>query len=217
MKTKFLALLTILPGLLPVLLRAGELRVADVYTDRAVLQQGVDVPVWGTATAGDTVTVQFAGQTKRAQAANDGSWQVELAPLNVSSTGDRMIVETGRQRKEFHDLLVGEVWYASGQSNMQMTLGGCARKLPAIREFIETHERGIIRVLRIDEPDSPEPLSQRQRATGWQSDTAANRARQSAVAYFFARRLQTELDVSPTGSTKPQSLIWSGNSYSTAI
>ena len=175
-----------------------NLRVADVFTDNAVLQQGVKLPVWGTALAGEKVTVHFDGQTKTVQASPDGSWRLDLTPLESDAEGKRLIVESRAQRLEFQNVLVGEVWYASGQSNMQMTLEACARKIPAFREIIKAPCTDDIRVLRIDEPDSPEPLTQRQKMSAWQVDTPANRRRQSAVAYFFARKLHDELGV-PVG------------------
>lgn len=175
-----------------------NLRVADVFTDNAVLQQGVKLPVWGTALAGEKVTVHFDSQSKTVQASRDGSWRLDLTPLESDAEGKRLIVESGEQRREFKNVLVGEVWYASGQSNMQMTLEACARKIPTFREIIEAPSTDDIRVLRIDEPDSPKPLTQRQKLSTWQIDTAANRRRQSAVAYFFARKLHAELGV-PVG------------------
>jgi sialate O-acetylesterase len=190
-----LPLATILTALMPGLLPADELRVADVFTDHAVLQQGVALPVWGTTTAGQAVTVNFAGQAKTTAAAEDGSWRVDFAPLKADAAGNRMVVESGQHRREFRDLLVGEVWCASGQSNMQMTLGGCARKLPAIQEIVDAPATDDIRLLRVDEPDSPQPLTQRQKSTSWQMDTPDNRRRQSAVAYLFARQLHQELEV----------------------
>jgi sialate O-acetylesterase len=195
MRTTRLSLVMLLAALLPGLLGAGELRVADVFTDGAVLQQGVPLPVWGTTTAGEQVTVRFAGQTETTRAAEDGLWRVELAPLKADATGSRMIVESGKERKELLDLLVGEVWYASGQSNMQLTLDACARKIPAIREMVEAPPTGDIRILRIDEADSPLPVIRRQKPTSWQIDNSANRRRQSAVAYVFARKLHDKLGV----------------------
>jgi sialate O-acetylesterase len=180
-----------LPGVLP----AGELRVAEIFTDHAVLQSEANLPVWGMATAGEIITVRFAGQTHSTRVADDGSWKIRLAPLKASLTGGRMIVESAEQRVEFQDLIVGEVWYASGQSNMQMTLDACARKIPAIRNVADSPPTGSIRLLRIDEPDSEEPLTQRQKPSSWQTDTPANRRQQSAIAYFFARRLHEVLGV----------------------
>jgi sialate O-acetylesterase len=195
MRATCIPLSIVLTALLPCSPRADELRVADVFTDNAVLQQGTILPVWGTTTASEKVTVRFAGQTQTVQAAEDGSWRIELSPLQADGTGSSMIVESGEQRQEFRNLLVGEVWYASGQSNMQMTLSACARKITAIRDIVEAAPTDSIRTLRIDEPDSPQPLTRRQKATPWQVDNRANRGRQSAVAYFFARELHDELGV----------------------
>ncbi len=106
-----------------------------------------------------------------------------------------MIVQSAEQQVELHDLLVGEVWYASGQSNMQMKLAACARKIAAISEIVAAAAPANIRMIRIDANDSPQPLRHRQNASTWQLDTPTNRAQQSAVAYFFARQLNSELDV----------------------
>lgn len=194
MRTKQSVYVILLTALVPGTLSA-ELRVADVFTDHAVLQQGVVLPVWGTATAGGKVTVHFSGQMKVAHVAEDGTWRLSLAPLKSHATGDRMIVESGKERIEFHDLLVGEVWYASGQSNMQMTLAACARKISEIREIADASPTDNIRVLRVDEADSPQPLTRRRKAPPWQIDNPSNRHRQSAVAYLFARQLHAALGV----------------------
>ncbi len=195
MRTSYLPLVLLLIVLLTDLLAADELRVADVFTDNAVLQQGVKLPVWGTTTANTKVTVHLAGQTKTVQAAEDGTWRLELSPLRADGTGTTMIVESKEYRQEFRNLLVGEVWYASGQSNMQMTLRACAQRIPAIGEIAEAAATDNIRWLRIDEPDSPQPLTRRQKVTPWQLDNPANRVTQSALAYLFARTLQDKLGV----------------------
>lgn len=177
------------------LLCADDLRVADVFGDNAVLQRDVRLPVWGTTDANKTVTVRFAGQEQTVIAKPDGSWRLELAPLEESNRGATLAVESGESRKEFRDLLVGDVWYASGQSNMQMTLAACARKEPVFAKTISAAPTNKIRWLRIDEPDSSEPLKRLKMATSWQVDEASSRAKQSAVAYFFASRLHQELGV----------------------
>lgn len=187
-----------LAALLSGSVRADELRVADVFTSNAVLQQGVSLPVWGTTIANGKVTVRFAEQTKTVQSAEDGSWLVKLSPLKATAAGNSMIVESGEQQIEFRNVLVGEVWYASGQSNMQMTLGSCAQKIPAFREIVDAAPTDNIRVLRVDEADSPQVLTQRKNATSWQIDNSVNRSKQSAVAYFFARQLHENLGV-PVG------------------
>lgn len=174
---------------------ADQLQIADVFTDNAVMQQGVRLPVWGTATAGTKVTVRFAEQTKTVQAGQDGSWVVKLSPLKATSVGSSMIVESAEEQIQLSQLLVGEVWYASGQSNMHMTLDACARKISAFREIVDSPSTNNIRVLRIDEADAALPRTRRSKPTTWQIDNPANRSKQSAVAYFFARQLHEELGV----------------------
>ena len=188
----------LIAALLPSLLTAEELRIADVFTDNAVLQQGVQLPVWGTTTANTDVTIQFAGQSRTVNAAADGIWEVQLSPMQASNTGETMTVTSGQSVREFHNLLIGEVWYASGQSNMQMTLAACGRKIPALAEMIGAAPTNTIRWLRIDEADSAEPLTQRQKSGAWQLDNPSNRARLSAVAYLFAHTLHEQLEV-PVG------------------
>lgn len=97
------------------------------FSDGAVLQRGMKVPVWGTATPGNTVKVEFAGESVEAAVAEDGSWRVDLPPMEACCEGRVMsVVERGSgwfasrtDEKTISDVLVGEVWFASGQSNME--------------------------------------------------------------------------------------------------
>ena len=189
------ALMLLFVVLLPGSLTAEGLHLADVFTDNAVLQQGVAVPVWGTTTANTIVALEFAGQSKTTTAGGDGHWRIELSPLQASHTGRTMTVKSGTSVQERHHLLIGEVWYASGQSNMQMTLAACGRKIPAIEAMVEAASTNHIRYLRIAEPDSPNPLTQRRQSSAWQVDNPLNRAKQSAVAYLFAHMLHAQLGV----------------------
>ncbi len=131
-------------------LGAGSALQADVapssmFGDGMVLQRQMDVPVWGRAAAGEKVTVQFAGQSKSATADKDGKWMIKLDPLKASGKGAVLTV-SGKNKIAFNDVLVGEVWICSGQSNMQMgrrsvpeleKLLGAAQKKP-IRHFAVT-------------------------------------------------------------------------------
>ena len=92
-------------------------RLAAAFSDHAVLQRDMPLPVWGWADAGEQVTVAFAGQRQMATADATGRWQVSLEPLVASSEPRDMIV-LGNGTVTIHDVLVGEVWLASGQSNM---------------------------------------------------------------------------------------------------
>ena len=95
------------------------------FSDGAVLQRGMKVPVWGTAEAGKTITVAFADAKVSATADADGKWMVKLPEMNASSVGRTMSV-TGDGSVEIKDILVGEVWFASGQSNMECPIWGNA-------------------------------------------------------------------------------------------
>ena len=98
-------------------LTAAAPRLAAAFSDHAVLQRDMPVPVWGWADAGEQVTVAFAGQRQTATADGAGRWQVSLEPLMASSEPRDLIV-SGSGTVTIHDVLVGEVWLASGQSNM---------------------------------------------------------------------------------------------------
>ncbi|HKL20224.1 MAG TPA: sialate O-acetylesterase, partial [Tichowtungia sp.] len=107
--------------LLPSTLSA-ELTLASPFTDNAVLQRDRPLPVWGTADAGSAVTVEFAGQIKQAVADSSNHWKIMLDPMPASSKPRKMIIQSSNNPSiHFSNLLVGEVWICSGQSNMQMS------------------------------------------------------------------------------------------------
>ncbi|MDB4797989.1 sialate O-acetylesterase [Verrucomicrobia bacterium] len=175
-----------------------HLHFASPFTPHAVLQRGVEVQVWGTANPGLEFEVQFGGQTIAAKADAKGNWQVALAPMEASDVGRKLSISTGRAGRSIDDILVGEVWYASGQSNMDMRLEACAKKLPAIAEVMESEDVLPIRILEINEPDSPSPLNRLENVALWKTDEEPNRGRFSGLAYLFARQLHDELKV-PVG------------------
>lgn len=94
----------------------AEVKLSKVFTPHMVLQRGMAVPVWGTAAAGEKVTVAFAGQSKTATADDKGAWRVKLDALKVNAEPQVLTVNDAK----IDDVLVGEVWVGSGQSNMDM-------------------------------------------------------------------------------------------------
>ncbi len=102
----------------------GEVRTATPFADNMVLQRGVAVPVWGTAAPGERVTVEFAGQRKSAAASAKGTWAVKLDPMSASKENRVMKVSGTSNTEEIRNVLVGEVWFASGQSNMDCPIWG---------------------------------------------------------------------------------------------
>ena len=160
----------------------AKVEIAASFTDQMILQREMHVPVWGKATTGKTLTVTFAGQTMRATADSDGRWQVVLDPMQASAAGRTLTVD-GDGRVQLTGVLVGEVWLASGQSNMQYAMSqtddGKAALPQATHPLIRIYQR---------------PVGKRGREE-WMSCTPETAEDLSAVAYFYARHLRKELDV----------------------
>src|SRR6185312_5569661 len=102
----------------------AEVKLASPFTSHMVLQCDMKVPVWGTAEPGEAVTIEFAGQRKSATAGADGHWRVELDPMKASAESRTFRVAGSKTATpvELGDVLVGEVWLASGQSNMEFSM-----------------------------------------------------------------------------------------------
>ena len=164
------------------------------FADHAVLQRGMPVLVWGWSKPGTEITVDFAGQKQSAETAADGKWSLTLAPLDASAEGRPMTVaETGGESKTLNDLLVGEVWLASGQSNMQWI----ASKSSVQNLITSLKEKGETPPIREFEITSVyAALHPVERATGsWKVNDYGNC---SAVALAFALRIHQESGV-PVG------------------
>ena len=170
----------------------ADVTLAPLFSDHAVLQREQPVPVWGRATAGEKVTVAFRGQSLAATAGADGRWRVTLAPLAATGEGADLVV-TGTNTLTLHDVVVGEVWLASGQSNMEMPL---ARARDAEKE-IAAANFPLLRHLRIEHAVAESPADT-VATGGWQSATPATAGAFTAIGYFFARDLHKKLGV-PVG------------------
>jgi len=163
-----------------------------------VLQRNQPVPVWGTAAKGEKVTVRFAGQTKTATPDTAGKWKVMLKPMEASAKG-RDLVISGTNKIVLADILVGEVWLCSGQSNMQYEM----RKNSKVArpdtstdnspiDEIERAHNPAIRIFLVDRKRQPKPDSTH---SGWSiAQDSALRAF-SAAGYFFGKKLYAELKV----------------------
>src|SRR5437660_1728643 len=99
----------------------ADVRISGVFSDHVVLQRNQPVPIWGWSRPGETVTVEFAGQTKTVTTAGNGKWLVSLDALQGSSQ-PRTLTVRGENTIAVHDVVVGEVWLCSGQSNMALLL-----------------------------------------------------------------------------------------------
>ena len=108
-----------LMGIFSTSVMAGELKFTRIFSDNMVLQRDVPAPIWGWADPGEKIEVQFNGQEKSATADADGKWMVRLDPLTASCDPKMMTVTGKTDTKEFRNVVVGEVWLCSGQSNME--------------------------------------------------------------------------------------------------
>ncbi len=114
---------------------SAEIKLGSLFADRMVLQRDMPVPVWGTAEPGETVTVEFAGQKKTAVADSSNHWKITLDPMPASSKPQSMSIHSSNSPSiQYSNLLVGEVWICSGQSNMQFGYAG----VPEIRALEPT-------------------------------------------------------------------------------
>lgn len=177
-----------LSGLLAATLHA-DVKPNPLFSDGAVLQRGQKIPVWGTARDGEKITVDFQGQ-KVSTTAVAGKWSVPLDPLTAG--GPFTMTFTGDNTVAIKDLLVGEVWLASGQSNMNLTLA----QLPTLAEEAPKANYPQIRTFKVKSSASVSP---RNEAVGsWMSCSPETAKDFSAVGYYFARDLHRQFGV-PVG------------------
>ena len=159
-----------------------------VFGDYMVLQRAKPVPVWGKAAPGEKVTVAFAGQEKSTTAVENGLWQLTLDPLTASKTPQPFVV-SGENTITLQDVLVGEVWLCSGQSNMEWSVAQSANpsEEKAAANFPE------IRHFKV--PRAASAFARADTKAGWQVCSPETAGGFTAVGYAFARDLFRELDV----------------------
>lgn len=169
-----------------------------IFGPGMVLQRDLPVPVWGTAEPGEKVVVAFGGQTVETVAEADGRWRVALAPLSAS-VQPRTLEVRGSNRLEFPDVLVGEVWFLSGQSNMEKQLGPRQGQRPTDGYEAELARADCPALRLFQVPRHGRPKSN-DGSLAWHACTAEalTRTTFSAAGYYFGRELVRELGV-PVG------------------
>ena len=172
---------TVLACLVPVLVFGGSVKLASVFTDNMVLQQKKKIPIWGKAEEGEKITVEINGQKATAIAKNQ-KWMVYLKPMNAGGPYT-LRVYGAKDTVELHNVLIGEVWIASGQSNMEWPLSGAMNADQEIASANYPH----IRFFTVARATSPYPIDSVQGQ--WVVCNPENAPSFSAVAYFFAREL----------------------------
>ncbi len=159
----------------------AEVKPNPVFSDNAVLQKGMMMPVWGTADDGERVTVSFQDQ-RVSTTARSGSWMVKLRPLKQG--GPFTMTVSGKNTVEIKNLLVGEVWFASGQSNMAFPLS----KTEDGEKEAASSADPLLRLGTITRGASSVPLTET--AVNWEEAGPQTSGDFSAVAYYFGKQLR---------------------------
>ena len=180
--------------------------VPHIIGDSMVLQRDKPVPIWGWANKGETVKVKFGAQEMSAMAGDDGKWMVRLNPMPADKTGHELII-SAENTITIKDVLVGEVWVCSGQSNMEFGVGGALNSAAEIKAA----DFPIIRHIKIPYVHFPFPQSDVD--AKWQVASPATIGGCTAVGFFFARELVKNLDV-PVGLIDSN---WGGSCIETWI
>ena len=175
------------------------LTLSHLFTDHAVLQQQTQVPVWGWGDPGKMVEVRWDGKSYKTSVKADGSWRVEIPTGKADGSAYTLTVKSGKESLIVNDIVLGEVWICSGQSNMEMPISGFGFQevegaTEAIMEAPETASQ--VRVFDIKTPKCTQPQADVDAA--WAYSDGAVTAKTSAVGYFFAKRLSKSLGV-PVG------------------
>lgn len=182
---------------------SADLKVDPVFSSNMVLQQQKPITFFGSADPGASVKVEFNGKSVTAKADGKGEWKAEFPPMKAGNTSYSVKISDGKKTVELKDLLIGEVWFCSGQSNMQMPVGRVFRrgwsaencekevanaKYPQIRYAFQ----------RLVQSHNKELPAQYSAAKGWVKCDPSTAHYFSATAYFFGRKLHQDLKV-PVG------------------
>lgn len=176
----FLSLITILS------FAADGFTVADVFTDHMVLQRNAIIKIWGEAQNGSLVEVRFAGQLRKVKAIQ-GKWQVTLKTGEAGGPYKLDIIN-GNNKVSFQDVLIGDVWLAGGQSNMEFAL----RRVKDAQKEISSADYPQIRYYKVPRKFYPE---QEVSKASWRVCSPQTAPEFSAIAYYFSRNIHKELNI----------------------
>ncbi len=184
---------------------SAALECARIYQTDMVLPQNKSVPIWGSTLPGKTVQIQFKNQKLSAKADGDGNWSVNFAPMKADARGASMTLSDGTDSLKFDNILVGEVWLASGQSNMQYTMN----QVSDHKTEIPKEENPQLRLMNMTNrlhtqggaynvDDYKNNLTRNSFDGAWKKSAPENIRSATAVGYLFAKNLQEKLNV-PVG------------------
>ncbi len=169
----------------------AAVKMPHIFGNNMVLQQGASVPIWGWAEPNEKITVEFAGQKRETVAKADGTWQLKFTELKASSTPALFNVSASNAIT-FTNVVVGEVWFCSGQSNMEWVM----RNIDNAEQECASANFPMIRHFKA--PKNFKPIPESDINANWEITTPEGIGDESAVAFLFGRRLHQELKV-PVG------------------
>lgn len=177
----------------------AQLKLPKVFSDNMVLQREKPLPVFGKANPGSTVTVTFLAQQKTAVAGADSNWMVILDPLKASATADDLVIKSERIIT-YKNVLVGDVWLCSGQSNMEYPLDKSLKKYaapkkgddPSVNEIARTDKPDAIRYLYVERTLNKYPELP---SKGWTNGNDTIVRYVSAIGYFFGKEIFEKTNV----------------------
>ena len=174
----------------------AEIILPKIIGHNMVLQRHTTVPIWGTATKGEKITVTFGGQHKEAIAGDSGVWRVNLNPMEANAVPRKMVI-SGTNTITLNNILVGEVWLCSGQSNMEYSMRKNSKIQPTVKgikplvDDLSTANNSSIRIFLVRRkfmsPDSTH--------SGWNDASGLALRDFSAVGYFYAKELYQKLHI----------------------
>ncbi len=168
---------------------SADVRLPNVLSSDMVLQRNLPVPVWGWADPGENVSVTFWSQKKETTTDSKGNWMVTLDPISASSKPTNLTIQ-GKNKVTLTNILVGEVWICSGQSNMEWRL----TQIMNSKQEIESANFPKIRLFNVP-GHTVSPVPKREGKGKWEVCTPKSVAGFSAVGFFFGRRLYQELNM----------------------
>ena len=182
----------------------AEVRFADIFSSHMVLQRNIDLKIWGYANPGEKLTLNFNNKDYKIRANKDGKWEITLKP--ISAGGPYQMSVEGENKITLKDILIGDVWVCSGQSNMLWTVANSDNS----KNEIANANYSNIRLFSVPLKISAEPITEMPN-TSWEVCSSETIGDFSAVGYFFGRDIHLETGV-PVGLIKS---AWGGTCVET--
>lgn len=204
MKKQYLSLLVILISSISI---NAQVSAAKIFADNMVLQRNTPIPVWGTAKANEQIEIRFNKQIKKAKADKNGKWMIRLD--NEKAGGPYSLTIKARNTIQIKNVLVGEVWLCTGQSNMEWSV---EQSNDAKKEMASANNP-MIRHIKIDKGVNSIPQSSVNSKNSWQVCDSTTVGDFTAIGYFFAKNLYNELKI-PVGLINAS---WGGTNIETWI